>query len=326
MKPTIALSRRLPQQVVDALSPHGSLRMPKDDASLSASALAELLAPADAALVTALDRIDAALLDACPRLKSICSIGIGTDHIDLSAAAARGITVTNTPGVLNDAVADLAFGLMLAAARRLPLADAYVRSGQWTPAQISAFGMGQDVSRKTLGIVGFGRIGQALARRARGFDMPVLYHARHAVDHAIEHALAAQHRTLDALLQQSDYVVLLLPLTPETRHLIAAPQLALMKPSAVFVNVARGGIVDDAALARALRDGELAAAALDCVENEPHVHPDLVALPQVVLSPHIGSATPGTRQAMVGMALQNLMALLSGQAAPNPVQSSPAIS
>lgn len=321
MTRTIALSRQLPPVVVNTIAAHGKVRMPPDGQDLDQAGLIGLMRDADAALVTSLDPISAEVLAACPRLKILANIGVGTNNIDLKAAHARGITVTNTPGAMDNAVADLAMGLVIGAARRLHQADAFVRAGQWTADNMTGFGMGLDVSGKTLGVVGFGRIGQALAKRARGFDMPVLYWARNRVDAATETALNAQMRTLPALLEQADFVVLLVPYGEATHHLIGAEQLAQMKPGAVLVNIARGGIVDDAALADALKTGHLAGAALDCVENEPSLYPELMGLPNVLLTPHIGSATAGTRQAMVALALRNLLAALNDQVPPNLVAS-----
>lgn len=317
MSKKIAVVRRLPPAVVDTLSPHGEVLMPATDAGLDKKGLIELMSDADAALVTPLDKIDAEIIGACPSLKVIASIGVGTDHIDLSAAWSRGITVSNTPGTMDDAVAELAIGLLLATARRLPQADAFVRGGKWTPDNLTGFGVGLDVTHKTLGIVGFGRIGQTLAKRVRGFEMEVLYHARHPVDAGVERELGARYVALPELLSQADFLVLLVPYSGDTHHLIGAPQLAQMKTGAVLINVARGGIVDDAALVAALKDGRLAGAALDCVENEPNLHAELLTLPNVVLSPHIGSATPRTRQAMVALALRNLIMDMNGHASPH---------
>ena len=319
MSKKIALSRRLPPPLLAALAPLGELLMPPGDAGLDKAGLMALMQDADAALVTVLDAIDADIIAAAPKLKLICNIGVGYNNIDLAAASANGIQVTNTPGAMDDAVADLAFGLLLGIARRLPAADAFVRAGQWTPANLTGFGMGLDVAKKTLGIVGFGRIGQAVAKRALGFDMPVLYHARHAIAAQTEQVLGARHAPLDELLTQADFVVLLLPYSAVTHHLIGAAQLATMKKSAVLVNVARGGIVDDAALAEALQQGLIAGAALDCVENEPNINPALCALPNVLLSPHIGSATAGTRLNMAMLAGKNLATGLAGGVPPNVV-------
>lgn len=319
MTKKISVARRLPQPMLDQLATFGELAVAATEAGLDKTGLIKLMQDADAALVTVLDTIDADIINACPKLKLICNIGVGYNNIDIAAAKVRGITVTNTPGAMDDAVADLAFGLMLGAARRLAQADTFVRSGKWTADNMTGFGMGLDVSRKTLGIVGFGRIGQALAKRAGGFDMPVIYSARNRIAETIETALNARHAALDDLLAQSDYVVLLVPYTEATHHLIGAPQLAKMKSSAVLVNVARGGVIDDAALAVALKAGTIAGAALDCVENEPAVSPALLGLPNVLFSPHIGSATAGTRMNMAMLAARNLAIGLSGATPPNAV-------
>jgi lactate dehydrogenase-like 2-hydroxyacid dehydrogenase len=315
----IAVTRHLPQPLMDQLAKFGELVIAPTEAGLNKAELAALMKDADAALVTVLDTIDADTISQCDQLKLICNIGVGYNNIDVAAATARGITVTNTPGAMDDAVADLAFGLMLGAARRLPQADSFVRSGQWTPENMTGFGVGMDVSRKTLGIVGFGRIGQVLAKRARGFDMSILYSARNRVAEGVEQSLGSNYAQLDDLLAQSDFVVLLVPCNDATHHLIAAPQLAKMKKTAVLVNVARGGIVDDSALAEALTTGTIAAAALDCVENEPAVNATLLNLPNVIFTPHIGSATPATRMNMAMMALKNLATGLAGGAPPNVV-------
>ena len=319
MKKTIAVARRLPQAVLDELSQFGEIVMAPSEAGLGKPGLIALMRDADAALVTALDVIDAEVIAACPRLRLICNIGVGYDNIDVAAASARGITVTNTPGAMDDAVADLVFGLILGVARRLPQADAFVRGGQWTLDHPSAFGLGLDVSRKTLGIIGFGRIGKVIARRAVGFEMRTLYCDSTRVDPGIEAALGATRVDMDALLAQSDYVVVQVPYTPASHHLIGAMQLTKMKKSAVLIHAGRGGVVDDAALAAALKAGTIAAAALDCAENEPQVNPALLGCTNTLFSPHIGSATPTTRMNMVMMALKNLAVGLQGGVPPNAV-------
>jgi glyoxylate reductase len=267
-------------------------------------ALRERAAQADALLTMLTERIDVSLLDAAPRLRAIANLAVGTDNIDVSEATARGIAVGNTPDVLTDATADLALALLLALARRLLEGAAEVREGRWLPWE-PAHGLGAEVSGATLGIVGFGRIGRAVARRAVGFDMEVL----HTRDIA-----------LDELLERSDFVSLHVPLTPATRHLIGAPQLARMKPTALLVNTARGGVVDQAALREALRAGEIAGAALDVTDPEP-LPPDdpLLDAPNLLVVPHIGSATVRTRQRMADMAADNLLAALSGRPMPHPV-------
>lgn len=315
----IAISRRLPPIVAEMLKPFGDVVAPATDAPPTRSELLDLLREADGALVTALDVVDAGMLAACPKLRVLANIGAGYDNIDVAAARNRGVTVTNTPGAADDTVADLAFGLLIGAARRLPQADAFVRGGQWAVANPAGFGLGLEVSRRTLGIIGFGRIGQAIAKRAGGFDMTVLYHSRRRVDGALESALRAQPASMDELLQRSDFVVLAIPYSAETHHLVDAARLAQMKRTAVLVNVARGGVVDDGALAEALGNGTIAGAGLDCYENEPAVHRALLELPNVVHAPHIGSATSAARQAMVGLAVRNLVTALQGGTPPNAV-------
>lgn len=261
---------------------------------------------ADALLCLLTDRIDEGFLAAARHLRIVANMAVGTDNIDLAAASRLGIAVSNTPDVLTDATADLTFALLLAAARRLAWADRYVRGGGfvgWNP----EVGIGLDVTGRTLGIIGAGRIGRAVAERARGFKMDVLLHSRSA------------GLPLDELLERSDFVSLHVPLSPATRHLIGAAEFARMKRSAVLVNTARGPIVDEAALVRALREGQIAAAGLDVFEHEPALAPGLRDLPQVVLAPHIGSATIATRARMAEVAARNIVAALRGEPIPNRV-------
>lgn len=313
----IAVARQLPKPVLDHLATLGTLRLPAGDVA-GADELHTLLAEADALLVSGLDKVDAAAIAAAPKLKLICNIAVGVDNIDLPAARARGITVTNTPGVMDDAVGDLVFALMLGVARRVITADAFVRAGKWTPDNLTGFGMGLDVAKKTLGIIGLGRIGRVVARRASGFDMTVLYSGPRE-DAAIEAQCNARHVTQDEMLTQADYVVVQVPLLPGTHHLIGAAELARMKPTAVLIHAGRGGVVDDAALGEALSVGRLAGAGIDVVEGEPAIHPALLGAPNVLFTPHIGSATPATRQTMVMMAVKNLTVGLSGGTPPNAV-------
>lgn len=315
----VAVARRMPQPVLDKLASLGDVLLSPSDASLDKAGLQQLMRDADAALVTAVDPVDAGTIAACPRLRLICNIGVGYDNIDMAAARARGITVTNTPGVMDDAVADLVFGMMLAVARRLPQADAFVRSGQWTPENYSGIGLGMDVNRRTLGIIGFGRIGRVIARRATGFEMRILYSDSTAAAPAIEAQLCATRADIDTLMSESDFVVVQVPYGPSTHHLIGDAQLTRMKSTAVLIHAGRGGVVDDAALAAALKAGTIAAAAVDCFEAEPKVHPALRDCPNVLLTPHIGSATPATRMGMVLMAVKNLVAGLQGERPPNVV-------
>ncbi len=315
----IAVVPRLPPPVLQQIGQLGEVLVPQADVPLDRAGMQTLMRDADAALLTAIDRVDAETIAACPSLKLICNIGVGYDKIDIAAARARGITVTNTPGAMDDAVADLVFGMIIGAARRLPQADAFVRAGKWTPESFTAFGLGMDVSRKTLGIVGFGRIGRVIARRATGFEMRVLYVDSKSATPELEAELHAERAELDRLLAESDFVVVQVPYGPSTHHLIGASQIERMKATAILVHAGRGGVVDDAALAAALKSGKIAAAAVDCFENEPRVDPALRDCPNVMLTPHIGSATPDTRMGMVRMALANLFAALQGKTPPNVV-------
>lgn len=315
----IALLRRLPPPLMAPLERLGAVLLPAGEVVADEAEAAALLHDADAALVTALERVSAQALAHAPRLKLVCNIGVGYDNIDVATAHERGITVTNTPGAMDDAVADLVFGLMLGLARRLPQADAYVRGGHWTDGAPNSFPMGMDVSRKVLGIIGFGRIGRTIARRAQGFEMEVLYCDPSAGDASADAALKVTPVALDDLLARADFVVVQVAYGPATHHLIGAEQLARMKRSAVLINAARGGVVDDAALAAALKAGALAGAALDCVEGEPAVHPELLAAPNLLFTPHIGSATPSTRMNMAMLALKNLTVGLQGGLPPNVV-------
>lgn len=308
--PKIIVARPIFPDVLARLRGAADVVDNQSGAAFDAGAMTARLSDADALLVSAMDPVTPAMLAAAPRLRVIANIGVGYDNIDVAACAARGIVVTNTPGVVDDATADTAFALLLAAARRIVEGDAFVRGGRWTAT--SQLPMGLDVHHRTLGIVGFGRIGRAIARRASGFEMKVLYHNRRRLDPDEEARLGVVHADLDDLLATADFVVLQVPGTSETHHLIGAAQLARMKRSAVLVNTARGGVVDDVALADALRRGIIAAAGLDVFEGEPDVHPDLLTAPNVVLAPHVGSATLATRHAMVARAAANLLAVLAG--------------
>jgi len=306
-RPLIALSRQVPEPLLAQLRPHGTVRMPDTPV---ADDLATLFRDADYALVTAGDRVDRPLLAACPRLRLVSTVSAGFDHIDIDACTARGVRVCNTPQAVAAATADLAFGLLLAAARRIVEADAFVRAGRWRPGSAPLFGM--DVHHQHLGIVGLGRIGMELAKRARGFDMVVSYHNRRRLAAHEEARLGVRYLDFDELLEQSDAILVQAPYSAATHHLIGAAQLARMKPTAVLVNCARGGVVDDAALAAALGEGRLAAAGLDVTEGEPSVHPALRRLPNVVLSPHNGASTRGTHARMTLEAFDNLIGALRG--------------
>ena len=314
-KPRLLIARKIFPASVARLEPHFDVQHNAQDELWSRPQLIEHAAQADALLISGGERIDRALLEQCPNLRMIATGTVGFNHIDLAACAERGIVVSNTPDVLNDATADMAWALMMAAARRLSEAERWLRDGKWDHWAFDQL-MGRDVFGATLGIVGMGRIGSAVARRARGFEMSVLYHNRNrAADEA-----GARWCSLDDLLTQADFVVLLTPYSAATHHLIGAQQLARMKRTAVLVNIARGGVVDDAALVQALQERQLFAAGLDVYENEPALHPGFLSLPNVVLAPHLGSATASSREAMTSLAADNLVAWASGQALPSAVK------
>jgi glyoxylate reductase len=260
--------------------------------------------------------VDTATLDLLPDLKLVANYGVGYDGIDVAACQARGVAVTNTPGVLDAATADLAFALILAVRRRVVEGDRYVREGKWGSGWAEPFLLGDEVSGATLGIVGLGRIGQAVARRARGFEMRILYAQRHESEAASD--LGAELRELDELLAEADIVTLHLPLTDETRELIDAKRLALLRDGACLVNTSRGGVVDEPALVAELKSGRIRAG-LDVYADEPNVPQDLLDLPNVVLTPHIGSATGATREAMTRVLVDNVLAVERGQDPPNRV-------
>jgi glyoxylate reductase len=304
---TVYVFRALPSDPFAALA--GRLvvlgnrpRPPAPDALVAEAREAEVLVP------TYLDRVDGAFLDALPRVRLVASYGVGTNHLDLEACRVRGVAVTNTPDVLTDATADHAFALLLAAARRVAEGDRLVRRGGWTENDPGFF-LGTHVSGKTLGLVGFGRIGQAVARRARGFDLRVLYTAPREMD-----VPGARRVPLEALLAESDFVSLHVPLTPDTDGLLDATAFGRMKRGAILVNTARGPVVDDGALADALRSGRLAAAGLDVFRDEPRVPAELLALENVVVTPHLGSGTRETRAAMASMVAEEVVRFAAGEA------------
>lgn len=314
MKPRLLITRKVFPEVIEALSQAYDIESNQDDAVWSHEAFIQRLSGCQALYVVATDRVDAAALDAARTLRIVSTGSVGFNHIDLPACTARGIPVTNTPDVLTEATADMAWALLMATARRISESERWLREGQWGRWAWDQF-LGADVHGATLGIVGMGRIGSAIARRARGFEMPLLYCNRSESPRAAE--LGARRVELDELLSQSDHVMLVLPYSPATHHLIGPAQLSRMKPTATLVNIARGGIVDDAALAQALQQGQIAAAGLDVYENEPQVHPALLARRNVVLTPHLGSATRSSRLGMAMLAARNLLAFAAGQALPS---------
>jgi len=314
---TVFVTRALPEPGVESLVAAGLTVVYRDvDEPPSPAELLAGARGADAVLCLLSERIDAELLDAAPRLRIVANLAVGFDNIDVDAATERGVVVTTTPDVLTEATADLTWALLLATARRVTEADALVRRGGWkgfSPTML----LGAPVAGRTLGIVGMGAIGRAVARRARGFDMTVLYRNRHA-DPVTERELGVIPVSLDELLAQSDIVSLHAPLTDESRHLIDAAALAAMKPTAILINTARGALVDEAALVDALRTGVIAGAGLDVFENEPRLAPGLAALTNTVLLPHLGSATTDTRAAMVTLACANIIEVLAGRPALTP--------
>lgn len=269
--------------------------------------------------------IDAALLDACPDLRAVCSMAVGFNNIDVPACTARGVLVSNAPGVLTETTADFGFALMMATARRIAESEHFLRAGRWTEWRYDLFA-GADVHGATLGVLGMGRIGQAIARRgALGFGMPVIYHNRSRLDAAVEQQLGARWVDKATLMREADHLVIVVPYSPASHHLVGAAELASMKPTATLTNVARGGVVDDAALAQALRERRIAAAGLDVFEGEPAVHPALLEVPNVVLTPHIASASLPTRRAMANLAADNLIGALAGGAGQPPTALNPEV-
>lgn len=316
-RPTLYISRLLPDPVMTAAQQRFQLVNEPRDASPSWEAMKAGLREAEAVICTLTDRVDAAMLADVPRLKILANYAVGYNNIDLAAAAKQGIVVTNTPDVLTESTADLTWALMLAVARRVAEGDAYVRSGAWpgwAPTQM----LGADVSGKVLGIVGMGRIGQAVARRAAGFNMRICYSSR--TTHVQDRMDASwDRRAFTDLLRDSDFVTLHVPLTADTQHLIGTEQLTLMRPTAFLINTSRGPVVDEAALVSALLQRRLAGAGLDVFEREPAFHPSLRELHQVVLLPHLGSATLATRVRMGMICLENIAALFAGLSPPNQV-------
>ena len=316
MKPRILVTREVFDEALDLLRGHFDVTANQSDKPFSAEELAQALADKQGALTVLTDKIDEALLSRCPQLKAVCNIAVGYNNFDLKAMTARGVLGTNTPGVLDAATADFTWALILATARRLTEAEAWLRAGAWHGWKLKQF-LGMDVQGATLGVIGMGRIGQAVAKRARGFDMPVLYYNRTRLAPELERACNARHVSLDELLAQSDIVTLHTPYSAESHHLLSAAQFAKMKKTAILIHAARGGVVDDAALIAALNNGTIAAAGLDVFEGEPKLNPEFLKLRNVVLAPHIASATTNTRRNMAMLAARNLVAALTGARPPN---------
>jgi glyoxylate reductase len=319
-RPKVFVARRIPEDGIEPVVAACDTRVWEDDLPPPRAALLEAIRGCDGVLTLLTDKVDDEFLDAAgPQLKVVSNYAVGFDNIDVPAVTRRGIPAGNTPGVLTETTADLAFALLMAAARRLPEGDRYVRDGKWKtwgPLLL----LGPDVHGATIGIVGFGRIGQAMAKRARGFGMTVLYQDIHRVDPAVEAEFGATYLPLEELLPRADFVTLHTNLTPETRGLINAEKLSWMKPNAVLVNTSRGPVIDHAALAEALKSGRIFAAALDVTDPEPIPMDDpLVGLDNCLIVPHIASASRATRAKMAEMAAANLLAGVRGERLPTPV-------
>jgi len=310
-KPKILVARAVFPEVIERLSQHFEVESNQADETWSKAQLTDKLRDKVGALTIGTDRIDAEVLAACPQLKICANMAVGYNNFDVAAMTAAGVLGTNTPDVLTETTADFGFALMMATARRMTESEHYLRAGLWNKWSYDMFA-GSDIHGATLGILGMGRIGQGIAKRgAHGFGMNVIYHNRSRLDAASEAACKARYVSKEELLKTADHLVLVLPYSAASHHAIGAAELAQMKPTATLVNIARGGIVDDAALAAALRDKRIAAAGLDVFEGEPAVHPDLLTVPNVVLTPHIASASVPTRLAMANLAADNLIAFFT---------------
>ena len=318
-RPQVLVSRAVFPEVIDKLALHFGVEANQADDIWLKDEFIRRLGGKQGVFTTGSERIDAEVLQACPGLKICANMAVGYNNFDVPAMTAAGVLATNAPGVLTETTADMGFALLMAAARRVTEGERFLRDGKWDRWAYDML-VGQDVHGSTLGIIGMGRIGQAIARRgALGFGMKVIYHNRSRLPESDEAEVKARYVSKQELLQTADHVVLVVPYSKESHHTIGAAELALMKPTAVLVNIARGGIVDDVALAKALREGRIAAAGLDVFEGEPKVHPDLLACTNVVLTPHIGSATVPTRQAMANLAAENLIGYLTRGEAVTPL-------
>jgi len=318
MPPRILITRSLPPEAMSLAQARAAVDLNPGPHSLPRADLIARLKDKAGLVCLITDAIDAEVLRGAPGLKVVANVAVGYNNIDVAAATARGIVVTNTPDVLTETTADFAWALLMAVARRVVEGDGYVRAGKFSQWEWELL-WGADVHGKTLGIFGFGRIGKAVARRARGFGMRILYHDTVRADAAAERELGATYVDKATLLKESDFVTLHALLSPETRHLIGAAELRQMKPTAYLINASRGPCVNEAELVQALREGRIAGAALDVYEEEPKVHPGLLSLPNVVLAPHIASASRETRLRMATLAVENCLAVLEGKTPPTPV-------
>jgi gluconate 2-dehydrogenase len=316
-KPKILVSRAIFPDQLAQLEQSFEVRSNQADQVFSPEDLQKELSSVVGALVTGSERIDASALLKAKDLKIAATIAVGYNNFDVPAMSAAGVMATNTPDVLTDTTADFGFALLMATARRISESEHWIRNGQWDKWSIVHNPLGMDLHHSTIGIIGMGRIGQGIAKRALGFGMKVIYHNRSRLSEANEKACGATYVSKEELLRTADHVVLVLPYTAQNHHTIGAAEISLMKPTATLVNIARGGIVDDAALAQALQSGKIFAAGLDVFEGEPQVHPELLKCSNIVLAPHIASATEKTRRAMVDLAVENLRAALDGKRPPS---------
>jgi gluconate 2-dehydrogenase len=316
MKPKVLVTREVFDEVLEYLSQYFEVTSNQPDVPFNSETLTIKLSDMQGAMVTLSDRIDTTLLGRCPNLKAVCNIAVGYNNIDLEACTKAKVMATNTPGVLDDTTGDFTWALILATARRLTEAEAYLRNGQWDGWKLKQL-LGLDVHHATLGIFGLGRIGQVVARRAIGFEMKVIYHDVQQAAPEIEQTCRASFVSKEELLTQGDIVTIHVPYSPATHHIISKRELEQMKPTAILINAARGGIVDDSALIEALRKGTIAGAGLDVFENEPKLNPGFLELKNVVLAPHIASSSRATRYNMAMLAAKNLVAALTGKKPPN---------
>ena len=314
-QPKVFITRPLPPAAVERIAARCAVTMNPEDVRLTTAQMAEACREVEG-LVTSGTPVTAELLEQAPRLRVVSAVAVGYDNIDVQACTRRRILVTNTPGVVTEATADLTFGLLMSVARRLVEADRYVREGHWRHWTWGCM-WGTDLVGKTLGILGFGRIGQAVARRARGFSMRILYYSLDRPTPERERELGAQYVDRETLLREADFLSLHVPLAPDTHHLISTAELNLMKPTAFLINTSRGKVVEEAALVEALRSKRIAGAGLDVFEFEPQIHPALLALNNVVVTPHMGTATGETRLAMAMLAAENLLTALEGRRPPH---------
>ncbi len=316
-RPKLLVTRSLFPEVLETLSRHADVDHNADDEILTPAALRARAAGCVGVMTCIGDTVDVAFFDACPSVRVISNIAVGYNNIDVTEASKRGVMVTNTPGVLDDTTADLAFALLMATARRITEAERRLRNGEWKKGFALQQWLGSDIHHASLGIIGMGRIGQTIARRASGFEMNVRYHNRTQLDAVTEAKLNVHYTSKQDILRESDFVVVMVPYSPATHHFIQAADIALMKPTSILINTARGGVVDDVALIAALKTQRIAGAGVDVFEGEPALNPAFLKLDNVVLTPHIGSATRTTRMRMAALAADNMSVSLGGGRPPN---------